>query len=82
MTPARKVETELRLGLRDILTVIGVAVTLALFFWGVASDLKVSIATFGERLGSIDNRVKDLEEATFLPQRRKRIRPALNDEGE
>ena len=55
---------EVRLGLRDILTICGIGLTIVMSMWALTSDLKVSVAQIGERLQSLDGRLRAVETLT------------------
>lgn len=58
---SRQDQTEVRLSVRDLLSIAGVALTIVTAMWAFSSDIKTTLATYGLRLGHLERRVEGLE---------------------
>jgi hypothetical protein len=55
---------EVRLSVRDLLSIGGVALTLITAMWAFSSDIKTTLAMYGLRLGILEKRLEGLEAKT------------------
>lgn len=55
---------EVKLSVKDLLSIIGVAVTIIGAVWGFSVRIESGIAVIGERMRSLDQRIQALETGT------------------
>lgn len=60
-TYSRQDQTEVRLSVRDLLSIFGVAATIVTAMWGFSSEIKTALTTYGLRLVHLEKRVEGLE---------------------
>lgn len=60
-TVNRSDQTEVRLSVRDLLSLGGIALTIVSAMWAFSSDIKTTLATYGLRLTNLETRVQGIE---------------------
>jgi len=60
-TVNRAEQTEVRLSVRDVLSLGGIALTIVSAMWAFSSDIKTTLATYGLRLTNLETRVTGIE---------------------
>lgn len=57
----RSEQTEVRLSVRDLLSIGGVGLTIISAMWAFSSDIKTTLATYGLRITNLETRVQGIE---------------------
>lgn len=97
-TVNRAEQTEVRLSVRDLLSIGGIALTIVSAMWAFSSDIKTTLATYGLRLTNLETRVQGIElktvresapeyrelmrQLTAPPPTRQMLPPQQGDDGE
>ena len=60
----RSDQTEVRLSVRDLLSIGGIALTIVSAMWAFSSDIKSTLATYGLRITNLETRMTGIEAKT------------------